>query len=162
MNDKHLAPEEGVIKEYPKSSRWLKDKQVIGVGNLILTSERLVFLHQVVLSPRQTENIRKLSQTGKTNKILDFALTLHKRNFQVPLSSVISANMGRYSLFPFPRPYLRIFYRGGSKQKVKTLSFMFTIPLLKGFFQLEITTVKGWARAINKAVRYKQSITVQR
>ena len=148
---------EGVLKEYPNSTRWMKGQEIIGVGNLILTNERLVFLHGVELSPRQIATIRKLSETGETNKIIDFALTLHKRNFEVPLSSVISANMRRYCLFPFPRPYLSISYRGGSKDKEKTLGFMFTIPLLKGFYQLEFTTVWGWVQMIRKALKAKQS-----
>ena len=148
---------EVVLKEYPKSTRWMKGQEIIGVGNLILTSERLVFLHGVELSPRQIATIRKLSETEKTNKIIDFALTLHKRNFEVPLSSVILAKMRRYCLFPFPRPYLSISYRGGSKDKEKTLGFMFTISLLKGFYQLELTTVWVWVRIIRKALKAKQS-----
>jgi len=148
---------EVVLKEYPNSTRWMKGQLVIGVGNLILTNERLVFLNQVVLSPRQIEHIRKLSEAAKTNKIIDFALTLHKRNFEVPLSSVISAKMSRYCLFPFPRPYLSISYRGGSKDKEKTLGFMFTIPLLKGFYQLEFTTVWGWVQIIRRVLKAKQS-----
>ena len=148
---------EVVLKEYPNSTRWIKGQLIVGVGNLILTNERFVFLNQVVLSPRQIEHIRKLTETGKTNKIIDFALTLHKRNFEVPLSSVISAKMRRYCLLPFPRPYLSISYRGGSKDKEKTLGFMFTIPLLKGFYQLEFTTVWGWAQMMRKALKAKQS-----
>ena len=148
---------EVVLKEYPNSTRWMKGQLIVGVGNLILTKERLVFLNQVALSPRLIQHIRKLTETGNTNKIIDFALTLHKRNFEVPLSSVISANMRRYCLFPFPRPYLSISYRGGSKDKEKTLGFMFTIPLLKGFYQLEFTTVWGWVQMIRKALKAKQS-----
>ena len=147
---------EVVLKEYPNSTRWMKGQLIVGVGNLILTNERFVFLNQVVLSPRQIEHIRKLTETGKTNKIIDFALTLHKRNFEVPLSSVISAKMRRYCLLPFPRPYLSISYRGGSKDKEKTLGFMFTIPLLKGFYQLEFTTVWGWVQIIRRALKAKQ------
>jgi len=148
---------EVVLKEYPNSSRWLREKAVIGVGNLILTNERLVFLYRVALSPRQMETVKQLSETAKVNKMIDFALTLHRRNFQVPLSSVISANICRYCLLPFPRPYLHISYRGGSKNKLKTLDFMFTIPLLKGFYQLEFTTVWGWVQIIRRALKAKQS-----
>lgn len=147
---------EVVLKEYPNSTRWMKGQLVIGVGNLILTNERLIFLHGVELSPRHIEHIRKLTETGNTNKIIDYALTLHKKNFEVPLSSVISVNMSRYCLLPFPRPYLRISYRGGSKDKEKTLGFMFTIPLLKGIYQLEVTIVWAWARLIRRALRAKQ------
>jgi len=148
---------EVVLKEYPNSTRWIKGRLTLGAGNLILTNERLVFLNGVELSTRQIEHIRKLSETGKTNKIIDFALTLHKKNFGVPLSSVISADMRRYCIFPFPRPYLSISYRGGSKEKERTLGFMFTIPLLKGFYQLEFTIVWAWRRLIRKALKTKIS-----
>lgn len=158
MKNEYAANDEVVLKEYPNSTRWVEGQTIIGVGNLILTSERLVFLHQVELSPRQIEIVQKLSETAKPNKLIDFALTLHKRNFQVPLSSVISVNMSRYCLFPFPRPYLRISYRGGSKNKERSLGFMFTIPLLKGFYQLEITTVTAWVQIIKKALKAKKSV----
>jgi len=154
MENEH---KEVVLKEYSNSTRWIKGQLTLGVGNLILTNERLVFLNRVVLSPRQIATWRKLSETGNTNKQIDFTLTLHKKNFEVPLSSVISAKMSRYCLLPFPRPYLRISYRGGSKDKEKTLGFMFTIPLLKGFYQLEFTTVWIWVRIIRKALKAKQS-----
>jgi hypothetical protein len=65
--------------------------------------------------------------------------------------------MRRYCLFPFPRPYLRISYRGGSKDKEKTLGFMFTISLLRGFYQLEFAIVWGWVQIIRKALKAKQS-----
>ena len=160
MKDEKPLSEEVVLKEYPRSTRWLKGQQVVGVGNLILTNQRLVFLNQVELTQRQIEDLQKLRMnSAKTNEEIDFALTLHKSNFQIPLSSVISANMSRYCLFPFPRPYLSISYRGGSKSAEKTLGFMFTIPLLKGFYQLELTTVWAWAQIIRRALKAKQSGT---
>lgn len=150
---------EVVLKEYPNSTRWIKGQLILGVGNLVLTNERLVFLHGVDLSPRQIAQVKKLSETGDTSKVLDYALTLHKKNFEIPLSSVVSASMCRYCILPFPRPYLRINYIGGSKRKEKTLSFMFTIPLLKGLYQLEFTTVWAWVRIIRRALQAKQSST---
>ena len=154
MENEH---KEVVLKEYPKFTRWMKGQLVLGVGNLILTNERLVFLNQVVLTPRQITTWRKLLETGNTNKQIDFTLTLHKKNFEVPLSSVISAKISRYCLLPFPRPYLSISYRGGGKDKEKTMGFMFTISLLKGFYQLEFTTVWVWVRIIRRALKAKKS-----
>ena len=150
---------EVVLKEYPNSTRWIKGQLTIGVGNLILTNERLVFLHGVDLSPRQVAYVKKLSEAGNTGKVIDYALSLHKKNFEVPLLSVISASMCRYCILPFPRPYLRIIYRGGSKEKERTLGFMFTIPLLKGFYQMEFTIVWMWVRIIRKALGAKKSGT---
>ena len=162
MKNEQLASKEVVIKEYPHSTRWLEGREVIGAGNLILTNERLIFLNRVALTEEQTENLRKLSEGATTSRMIDFALSLHKKNFQVPLSSVTSVRTGLYSILPFPRPCLRIYYRSEKeKKRIKTISFMFTIPILKSWFQLEITTVKTWVWIISKAVRYKQ-VTVTR
>lgn len=155
MKDEQPISGETALKEYPNSTRWLEGQQIIGVGNLILTNERLVFLHRVAPTNEQITYLRKLSAGATTNRMLDFALALHKKNFQIPLSSFISVKVGLYSLLPFPRPCLRIFYRSQKKKRVKSTSFMFTIPLLKGFFQLEITTVLGWTWMIKRALKNK-------
>lgn len=85
---------------------------------------------------------------------MDFALTLHKKNFQIPLRLLVSVKVGLHSLLPLPRPCLRIFYRNEKKNKeIKATNFMFTIPLLKGFYQLEITTVLIWVQAIRRTVK---------
>ena len=161
MKDEQLASEEVVLKEYPRYTHRMEGQQVIGVGNLILTNERLVFLNRVPLNEEEVEYLQKFSGKATTKRTIDLALTLHKKNFQVPLSSVISVKTGLYSILPFPRPCLRISYRSEKKKKIKTISFMFTMPLWKGWFQLEITTIKAWGRIIKEAVRYKQSTTSQ-
>ena len=159
MKDEHPASGEVVIKEYPNSTRWLEGQRVIGDGNLILTNERLAFLHRVALTDEEFEYVQKLSQEATTSKMVDFALSIHKKNFQFPLTSVIEAKTGMFSILPFPRPCLRISYISPKKKKTKTVTFMFTIPLLKGFFQTEFATVKAWVNAINRAVRHKQFTT---
>ena len=161
MDEKPKAvAEEIVVKEYPNSTRWLDGQQVIGAGNLILTSERLLFIHQVPLDEEDLERLQKLSGKMTASRMLDLALSLHKKNFQVLLSSVISVKTGLYSILPLPRPCLRIFYINEKKKgKTNELTFMFTIPLLKGFFQFEITTVQGWVWIIRKAVKRKQATT---
>ena len=157
MTNKQIASAEVVLKEYPNSTRWLEGQEVIGVGNLILTNERIVFLHQVALSGEELERMQKLSGKLTTREMIDLGLSLHKKNFFFPLSSVTRVKTGLYSLLPFPRPCLRVFYRSGKKkQNMSTVSFMFTIPLLKGFFQLEIATVQGWVMLINKVAKQKQ------
>ena len=157
MTNKQIVSDEVVLKEYPNSTRWLEGQEVIGVGNLILTNERIVFLHRVDLSDEELERLQKLSRKVAAREMIDLGLSLHKNNFQFPLSSVTQVKTGLHSLLPFPRPCLRVFYkRGKKKQNIRTASFMFTIPLLKGFFQFEITTVQGWVMFINKAVKQKQ------
>ncbi len=147
MNDK----DEIIIKEYPNSTRWVDGRDTIGTGNLILTSNRLIFLNGVKLSDKQIERIRELSTKATASRLLDYALTLHKMNFQIPLSLVTWVRIGLYSLLPFPRPCLRIFCLG--KNEEEEFSFMFNIPLLKGIYQWEITTVWHWVSVINRALR---------
>jgi len=152
MKDEHQATEEVVIKEYPKSTYWLEGHQVMAVGNLVLTNERLAFLRQVVLSEKEIETLQKLSQEATANTLIQFALSLHKKNFQLPLSSIVSVKMGLYSILPV-RPCMRVYYKSASK-KEKTVSFLFTVPLLKRLLLSEFPTL-GWIRAINKAVKAK-------
>ena len=157
MTNKQIASKEVVIKEYPNSTRWMEGQEVIGVGNLILTNERIVFLHRVDLSDEELERLQKLSRKVTAREMIDLGLSLHKNNFQFPLSSVTQVKTGLHSLLPFPRPCLRVFYKSGKKkQNINTASFMFTIPLLKGFFQLEITTVKMWVMLISRVAKAKQ------
>ena len=153
--DKATAAEEVVIKEYPKSTHWLEGNQVRAVGNLVLTNRRLVFLRQVFLNPKELENLQRLSQEGSTEQLIQAGLSLHKKNFQVPLPSIVSAKLGVYFAFPFPQTYLRIYYRTASK-KVKTLSFRFRLPPLKRLLASDFPTLE-WIRAINKAVKSQRT-----
>ena len=155
MGSEQPSSREVVIKEYPNSTRWVEGKRIVGEGNLVLTSERLVFLNRAALSQGHAEKIKEM-EAAPMSEVLDFALTLHKKNFQIPLSSVLSADRCRIGLFPMPRFYLRITYLGGSKRKEKSDGFMFTIPLLKGIFQLEYTTVMGWVWMIRKVLAAKK------
>ena len=155
MKSESPAYGEAVLKEYPNSTRWIEGRRLLGEGNLILTNERLVFLNRVVLSERQVEKVEEL-EGAPIAGILDFALTLHKKNFQIPLSSIIAADRYRFALLPLPRYLLRVTYQGGRRQIEKTLSFIFTISVLRGFFQLEITTVMGWVRMVRKVLKAKQ------
>ena len=154
MKDENQASEEVVIKEYPKSTHWLEGRQIRAVGNLVLTNQRLVFLRQVLPSEKEIETLQKLSKEESTERLIQFAFTLHKKNFQTPLSSIVSAKLGLHFVFPSLQPYMRVSYRTASK-KVKTLSFRFRLPLLKRLMMSEFPTL-GWSRVINKAVKAQQ------
>lgn len=153
MAEKLQTSEESVIREYPNTTRWLEGQLILGAGNLILTTERLVFLNQVSIKEKQAQKLQELSE-ATTNRVLDYALTLHKNNFQIPLRAVTSARVGIFAYFPFPRFCLRIDYRSDRKQ-IETASFMFTISILRGFYQLEIGIVMSWASAIKKVMKRK-------
>ena len=151
MKKDQPASEEFVIKEYPKYTQLIEGKKVIGIGNLILTSERLIFLHGLPLDEEDLTRLKRMSEKATAGKMLDIACSLYEKNFHVPLSSIDSVKTGLYSPLPFPRFCLRIDYT--SKKKSNRLTFMFTIPLWKGLFQLEITTVMAWSKYIRTAMK---------
>ena len=150
MDNHQAASGEVVIKEHPRSTYWLEGRQVRATGNLVLTNQRLVFLRQVTLTEKQAEEIQRLAKEATTSELIQFALKLHKKNFQLPLSSIVTAKMGFLSVFPI-RPYLRVYYRSASN-KTRTLSFMFTLPLLKRLLLTDFPTI-GFVNAIKKAVK---------
>lgn len=154
MNIKQASTNELVVKEYPRYTRWFDGQLEIGVGNLLLTSERLIFLHLVHVTDEKKETLQKLAENATTTEMLNQAIALHKKNFQFPLSAITSVKTSLHSILPFPRFCLRISHQSEKKKHAeKTLTFMFTIPLWKGWFQLEITTVMLWVRLIKAARR---------
>ena len=150
MSNSQSASEETVVKEHPHGTYWLEGKQVRAMGNLILTNQRLVFLRQVTLTEKQAQEIQRLAKEATTSEVVQFALKLHKKNFQLPLSSIVTAKMGLLSVFPI-RPYLRVYYQSASK-KTKTLGFVFTLPFLKRLLLSDFPTI-GWVNAIKKAAK---------
>ena len=153
MGNHQPASEEFVIKEYPRSTLWLEGKLVRAAGNLVLTNQRLVFLKQVTLNENQTAEIQRLIQEASARELIQFALKLHKKNFHLPLSSIVTAKMGLLSIFPL-RPYLRVYYMSAGK-KTKTVSFMFTLPFLKRLLLSDFPTL-GWVNAIKKTVKVER------
>jgi len=149
---------EQVIKEYPNVTYWLDGNAVQGLGNLILTSERLIFLNRIDLKDWQLEKVQQLSRGGDLDKVIEFSLKLDKKNFQIQLAYVTNARMGLYSLLPFPRLCMRVQHLT-KKQNLAETSFWFRIPLLKGLVELEIVLVMGWISAVNAAAKKKQEAT---
>lgn len=153
---KNISPpsKEVVIREYPNSTYWIEGRQVIAMGNLVLTNKRLLFLKQVSLTPQEIEKVQKLSKEAATEKVLQFALSLHRRNLEVPLSSIISVKAGLYSIFPILNLYMRVVYKSASK-KIKTVSFKFRPPFLKRLLMSDTPTL-GWVWDIRKAMKKAQ------
>ncbi len=159
MGNHQPASQEVVIKEHPHATYWLEGKQVRAAGNLLLTNQRLVFLKQVNLTEKQTKEIQRLAQEATTSELVQFVLKLHKKNFQLPLSSIVTAKMGLLSVLPL-RPYLRVYYQSASK-KTKTLSFMFTLPFLKRLLLTDFPTI-GFVNAIKRTIKAeRKKVTVK-
>jgi len=139
-----------VIKQFPNTTYLVEGGEVRAAGNLILTDRRLVFLRQVNLSQKQAQEIQTLVKESTTSELIQYSLKLNKKNFQLPLSSIVSAKMGLLSIIPI-RPCLRVQYLSASK-KIRILTFVFTLPLLKRLMLSEFPTL-SWAHAIGKAVK---------
>jgi hypothetical protein len=155
VGNKSSSIKEPVIKEYPNLTLWLEGNTAQGAGNLILTSERLIFLNRVALEEWQLEKLQQLSREGDFDRVVEFSLKLNKKNFQILLSDVTYVRMGLFSLLPLPRLCMRIQHLTKKDNLLET-SFGFRIPLLKGLVELEITLVMGWITAIKAAVKRKQ------
>lgn len=154
------ASDEIVIKEYPNTTRLLEEGFVV-VGNLILTNRRLVFLRQTELNEKEGEELQKVAKENNTERLIQFALTLHKRNFQIPLSSVITAKLSYHFVFPSLQTYMRLDYKTASK-KDKSLYFHFTLPIFKRLLMSEFPTL-GWVSAIKKALKaYRRTVAKER
>jgi len=141
---------EAVIKQFPNTTYLVEGGEVRSAGNLILTDRRLLFLKQVNLSQKQVQEIQELVKESTTGKIIQYSLKLHKKNFQLPLSSIVSAKMGLLSIIPL-RPCLRVQYLSASK-KIRILTFVFTLPLLKRLMLSEFPTL-SWMQTIRKAIK---------
>jgi len=151
MPDKSDTSGEVFIKEYPKSTFLLEGKQVLAKGNLILTNKRLVFLRETDFNEKDAEALQNVLEEGDIGRLLQFCLGLHKKNFQVPLTSIIKTKFRYYFMFTIPQTGMRLTYSTGSG-KEKTITFRFNPPITKQLLMSEFPTL-DWIRAINKAAK---------
>ena len=154
MKTQTEPPAEVVIKEHPRITLWLEDSEVKAGGNLVLTNQRLVFLKQVELTPAKAEQLQKLSLEGNTSELIKYALSMNKKNFHLPLSSIISVKTGVFFTFPRFNLCLRLTYRSPSK-KPKRLTFLFKTAFIRVLFRSEPLTME-WVRAVKKAIKASQ------
>ena len=150
MDSSQSDSTETVIKQFPNTTYLGEGGEVRAAGNLIMTDRRLLFLRQVNLSQKQAQEIQELAKESTTSELIQHSLKLHKKNFQLPLSSIVTAKMGLLSIIPI-RPCLRVQYLSASK-KIRTLTFVFTLPLLKRLMLNEFPTI-SWMQTIRKAIK---------
>ena len=116
-----------------------RDTRALRLGNLVLTNRRLIFLHKIESSPEVKENIRKLAD-APIETVLNYAYTLNKNNFQIPLSNIIGLKIGAYNWTPIPHVCLSIIYVDRKYLTNRMASFQFIRPykqtILKPQFML--------------------------
>jgi len=144
--------EEFIIRQHRHWTRWLQSRWTLGEGNLVLTNRRLLFLHRIESSPEVTASIKKLAD-APIETVLNHALTLHKKCFQIPLSSITGIGIGAYFRPPFPYCYLKVSYLKGKQQIPQTVAFQFKRPKHEIMLHQQLITDLGWKRAIRRAIR---------
>jgi hypothetical protein len=143
---------ETILKEHRRWTRWIEARWMKGEGNLVLTDRRLLFLHRIEGSPEVMANIKRLADAPMTT-VLDYALTLNKNNFQLPLSSITRVGIGAFTWLPLPRFCLTVSYLNSKKRVLRTVAFQFRRPISEVIFHPQITTDWGWVKAIKRATK---------
>jgi hypothetical protein len=138
---------ETIIRQHRRWTNWVEPRRIRGEGSLILTNRRLLFLHRIEASPSVAASIKKLAD-APIETVLDHALTLHKDNFQIPLSSIVQVGICSLVGFPFPYFYLSVFYLEGKKMTPHTAAFQF-----RNSTQPQIIMDWGWKGAIRRTIK---------
>ncbi|MCX6011909.1 MAG: hypothetical protein NTV30_00555 [Chloroflexi bacterium] len=150
-HDKKL---EIIIKQHRHWTHWISVHHKTEQGNLVLTNHRLLFLHKITDSPNVAASIKELAD-APIETVLNHALTLHKNNFQIPLSSIIRVRTSSVFVFPFPHFYLRVSYRKGKNPTIHNAAFQFVRYKSSKIFHPQIIADWGWMKAIRRTIREK-------
>ena len=148
---KNKEPEK-IIKEHRKWSQWIETPRALRLGNLVLTNRRLIFLHKIESSLEVKGNIKKLAD-APIESVLNYAYTLNKNNFQIPLSNIISLKIGAFNWTPIPHVCLTIIYVDRKYLTNRMVSFQFIRPYKQTILKPQIILVFEWIRAIKQAIK---------
>jgi hypothetical protein len=147
---KNTAPEK-IIREHRKWTQWIETPRKLHLGNLVITNRRLIFLNVISSSPEVTENIKKLAD-APTESVLNYAYTLNKDNFQMPLSSIVGLKIGAYNWTPIPHICLSIAFIDHKNNAKRVISFQFIRPYKQTIFKPQFFLVLDWIRDIKNAI----------
>jgi hypothetical protein len=143
---------ETIIRQHRRWTRLVEGSRPTGEGSLILTNRRLLFLHRIKSSPDVTASIKKLAD-APIETVLDHALTLHKRSFQIPLTSIMQVGIVTLFGFPFPHFCLSVLYLAGKKLAPYTAAFQFGKSQSDMFSKPQVIVDWSWKRAIRRAIQ---------
>ena len=141
-----------IIKEHRKWTQWIQTPRNLRLGNLVLTNRRLIFLHKIDSSPEVKDNIKKLAD-APIRSVLNYAFTLDKNNFQMPLSNIIGLKIGAYNWTPIPHVCLSIVYVDGKYLTNRMVAFQFIRPYKQTIFKPQFMLVIEWIRTIKQAIK---------
>jgi hypothetical protein len=145
------APQEQVIREWPKYSLWLEDNAT-HQGNLILTDRQLVFLREQELSDEEIMKYNSIVENGGgVTEELRFAVSMQKKNWSLPLGQLVNARISIFQWLPF-RLWLEVDHVTASK-KARTFYFVFTMGRFKRMLMKEFPTL-GWRYTIKDEIKH--------
>ena len=144
--------EEVILKQHRRWTHLLEKRKTVGQGSLILTDRRLLFLHRIEDSPDVQSSIKKLAN-APMGEVLDHALTLNRKSFQMQLSAILQVQVGMFAGFPLPHFYLWVSYLKGKNNIVHEVSFQFTTIQHGVLFEPQLFTDLSWKQAIQNAVK---------
>jgi hypothetical protein len=147
---------ERILKEHRKWTQWIAYPRILPLGNLVLTNRRLIFLNKIQSSPQVTENIKKLAD-APMETVLNYAFTLNRDNFQIPLSAIGAVRVGAFRWNPFPHVCLSVVYFDGKNTSSRLASFQFIRPIKQTILHPQLFVDIGWVRAINRAIKENES-----
>jgi len=153
---KQNSEAERIIKEHRHWTQWIGFPRFMRPGNLVLTNKRLMFLHQIKSSQEITDNIRKLAD-APMETVLNYAFTLNRDNFQMPLSAIINVRIGTFNWNPMPHVCLTVTYFDGRHKANNSVSFQFIRPIKQTVLNPQIAVVIGWVRAIKQAIKNSET-----
>lgn len=143
---------EYIIKEHRHWTQWIVNRFAKRLGNLVLTNHRLMFLHKIQSSPEVSDHIKKLADSPMEN-VLNYAFTLNRDNFQMPLSNIAGVKIGLFNWNPFPHTCLTVVYFDGKQAVSRAASFQFIRPIKQTILNPQIAVDINWIKTINKAIR---------
>ncbi|MDD5288891.1 MAG: hypothetical protein PHY28_07280 [Dehalococcoidales bacterium] len=143
---------ERILKEHRRWTQWIVNPRAMRLGNLVLTNRRLIFLHKIQSSPEVNDNIKKLAD-APIETVLNYAFTLNRDNFQIPLYAIGSVRIGTFKWNPFPHLCLTVIYFDGRQTRQKSASFQFIRPIKQTILHPQIAVDVGWIRALKQAIR---------
>jgi hypothetical protein len=147
---------ERILKEHRKWTQWIAYPRILPLGNLVLTNRRLIFLNKIQSNSQVTENIKKLAD-APTETVLNYAFSLNRDNFQIPLSAIGAVRIGTFRWNPFPHVCLSVFYFDGKSASSRLASFQFIRPIKQTILHPQLFVDIGWVRAINRAIKENES-----
>jgi hypothetical protein len=149
-----------IIKEHRRWTQCIEKPRIMRLGNLVLTNRRLIFLHQIQSGPDVKDNIQKLAD-APMETVLNYAFTLNRNNFQIPLSSIGNVRIGTFNWSPFPHVCLTVTYFDGIHTASKSASFQFIRPIKQTILKPQIIVGVGWVRAIKQAMNNADNIKLK-